>query len=140
MNITEVKNSEWSLSNDDQGSIVEGSDDINQCLYNILFTVPGSDPTRPDFGCEIYKYIDTNPLKNINSMIKAISDAIFKWETRVGISSISYFIQNENIQFGINWTTEIKTGSSGNYTIIPLDENKVAEKGFNYLFDFTITR
>lgn len=140
MNITDVKNSEWSLSNTEQGGIMEGVDDINQCLHNILFTVPGSDPLRLDFGCDIWQYVDKNPLTEINGMAKAIADAIFKWESRVGIKSISYLIEKESIQFNINWITEIKTGSSLNYAIIQDDGGLQAQSGFNYLFDFTITR
>lgn len=48
----------WQVSMDDPAAIVEGVDDIVQSINIILTTIPGSDPLRPEFGSNVYQYLD----------------------------------------------------------------------------------
>ena len=48
----------WQVSMEDPAKIVEGVDDIVQSINIILTTIPGSDPLRPEFGSNVYQYLD----------------------------------------------------------------------------------
>lgn len=84
-NTTDTRN--WQVSIDDPLAIVEGIDDITQCVYIILTTVPGSDPLRPMFGSDVYKYLD-KPLESVRArIIYAVTEAITRWEKRIEVSA-----------------------------------------------------
>lgn len=83
--ITDTRN--WQVSIDDPLAIVEGIDDITQCVYIILTTVPGSDPLRPTFGSNVYKYLD-KPLESVRAqIIYAATEAISRWEKRIEVAA-----------------------------------------------------
>ncbi len=65
---------------------VYGVEDIAQCVYVILSTVPGSDPLRPDFGSAIYKYIDQPTNRAHAQLIYAATRALEKWEKRIKVN------------------------------------------------------
>lgn len=75
----------WQVSITTPGAIVEGVEDIAQCVYVIITTVPGSDPLRPDFGSNLHEYID-KPINEVQPLlIYAISEALKKWEKRIAV-------------------------------------------------------
>jgi phage baseplate assembly protein W len=79
--MNDMKN--WQVSINDPTAIVEGAEDIAQCVYTIITTVKGSDPLRADFGSDVYKYID-KPINEVRPLIiYAVSEAIRKWEQRI---------------------------------------------------------
>lgn len=144
MNIQEVKNSEWGLSIKEYGGIVEGYDDINQCIHLILTTVPGSVPGDPLFGCGIWGYVDKNVGRAVNVLVKLIADSLAAYEPRINVTQISYLYQTldkgaKSVKFFIKWTTSVKRGSDLDYQVINANVQGVPD-GFNYTFDFTIVR
>jgi phage baseplate assembly protein W len=73
----------WQVSINDPATVVEGAEDIAQCVYTIITTVKGSDPLRADFGSDVYKYID-KPINEVRPLIiYAVSEAIRTWEQRI---------------------------------------------------------
>ena len=58
----------WQVSMEDPAKIVEGVDDIVQSINIILTTIPGSDPLRPEFGSNVYQYLD-KPLPSVMGKI-----------------------------------------------------------------------
>lgn len=83
-NVKDTRN--WQVSITDPSVIVEGIDDIAQCVYIILTTIPGSDPLRPTFGSDIYKYLD-RPLETVKAkIIYAATEAVSRWEKRLQIT------------------------------------------------------
>lgn len=75
----------WQVSINDPLARVEGVEDIAQCVYIILTTIPGSDPLRPEFGCNLYRYID-RPVSEAQAMlIYEVTAAIARWETRIKV-------------------------------------------------------
>lgn len=73
----------------DSQTIVEGIDDITQCIHIILTTIPGSDPLRSTFGSNVYKYLD-KPLEAVRAqIIYAATEAIGRWEKRIEITGCS---------------------------------------------------
>lgn len=74
----------WQVSMDDPAAIVEGVDDIVH-----LTTIPGSDPLRPEFGSNVYQYLD-KPLPSVlGKIIYEATTAIGRWEKRLDVTRIS---------------------------------------------------
>jgi phage baseplate assembly protein W len=87
--LADITSADWSLKLGDIGEVVQGLNDINQCIAIILTTPPGSDPLRPTFGADLWRYID-NPLTvAIPSIVREVSVAIAMWEPRVTLQSVS---------------------------------------------------
>jgi len=73
----------WQVSISDTAEVVTDINDIVQAIYLILTTVKGSDPLRPLFGSEVWRYLD-KPMNRVDPMlIYEIYDAVEKWEKRV---------------------------------------------------------
>lgn len=82
--IHDIRNWQVSLSN--SAAIVEGTDDIAQCIYTILATIPGTDPLRPTFGSNICLYIDRPMNEVAPRIIYEAVKAIGKWEKRIKVT------------------------------------------------------
>ncbi|MDR2001392.1 MAG: GPW/gp25 family protein [Prevotella sp.] len=95
-------NKDWSIDIINEGSIVRGADDIIQCFYIILHTIPGSDPLRPDFGSDIYQYLD-KPVNQFSGKFCAqVKNDLEKWEPRVSIKSVGIIRADEHIDVKIS--------------------------------------
>lgn len=75
----------WQVSINDPLARVEGVEDVAQCVYIILTTVPGSDPLRPDFGCNLYRYIDRPTTEAQAMLIYEVVAALNRWEPRINV-------------------------------------------------------
>jgi len=65
--------------------MITDNEDIARCVYAILSTVKGSDPLRPDFGSDVYLYID-KPINEMQPMlVYAVTEALQKWEKRIEV-------------------------------------------------------
>jgi len=112
MNVSDIKSADRSLATANIGDVVEGIDDINQCIVIILSTKKGSDPFRPDFGSNIWEWIDRPLPLAVPNMKRAIFEAIGLWEQRVIVTKVEHAYQNEagasapvhaGIRFNISW-------------------------------------
>lgn len=94
----------WQLSIDSPGAVVEGINDIRQCLFVILTTEKGSDPLRPDFGADIYKAVDL-PAARIAPILKAsILEQVELYEPRVEVLSVSIAYKTEShVAVRLSW-------------------------------------
>ncbi|KKP40316.1 MAG: GPW/gp25 family protein [Candidatus Peregrinibacteria bacterium GW2011_GWC2_33_13] len=101
-NLQDIKSVDWQPKLNEIGSIVEDIDDIDQCIKIILMTRKGSDPHRPEFGSDIWQYIDAPVNVAISNIIREVMDAINIWETRVEIKGITAQIEESNINLQIN--------------------------------------
>jgi len=83
--------------------IVGGLDDINQCVDIILGTPPGSDPHRPDFTCDIQKYLDWPQDRAAAYIVRNARAAILKWEPR--ISDVQFTVSHTlgAIEIIVDW-------------------------------------
>jgi len=99
----EIKYVDWQPKLNDIGEVVQGIDDINQCIYIILTTQKGSVPHRPTFGSNIYQYIDYPVQEAIPNIIREVIDAITEWEKRVEISQVSAELDKANVKIKIEW-------------------------------------
>ena len=71
------------------GNVVQGLNDVNQCIQIILTTPKGSDPLRPTFGADLWRYIDVPINRAIAAIVREVTEAITRWEPRVTVLSIT---------------------------------------------------
>jgi len=101
--LNNIKYADWQPKLNYIGEISEGIDDINQCIAIILMTPKGSVPHRPDFGSDIYKYIDYPVNEAIPNIIRETIDTIKKWEERIDINNVTASIIQEQVKIEIEW-------------------------------------
>ena len=93
--LASIENNTWSISTIGYGVIVEGIAVLRQRIDLALRTTKRSDPLRPEFGSDIYKYIDA-PHKIAIPNIKAeIISALELWVPEVTIISVKHSFNNE---------------------------------------------
>lgn len=95
------------------GEVVEGADDINQCISIIITTIKGSVPLRPTFGSDVHKYIDYPVSEAIPNIIRECTDAISEWETRINIENITVSYIESLIKIKIQWSLRVEKKITG---------------------------
>jgi phage baseplate assembly protein W len=115
--IDDISSVDWQPKLGEIGAVVENIEDINQCIGIILTTPKGSDPHRPEFGSDIYKYIDYPVNEAIPNIIREAIDAINTWEPRVDIKGIKAEVDIANIMLKIEWILK-ETGESKSIEVI----------------------
>lgn len=104
MGVKDINTTDWSLSLRKQGRTVDGVFDIHQSIYIILTTIKGSDPFRPNFGCDIYSRLDKNINSALPSMISDIVVALGIWEQRITVVAVRpEIVSMSNVKFQIEW-------------------------------------
>lgn len=88
--LQDISATNWQLSTRALGEISQGIEDIRQCIGTILTTTKSSDPIRPQFGSDIWRYMDDNVTTAVADMSAEIIDCINKWETRIQIKKLTY--------------------------------------------------
>lgn len=108
---------DWQPKMNSLDEIVEGADDINQCIAIIILTQKGSVPHRPTFGTDIYKYIDYPVNEAIPNIVREVSDAVTAWETRITLNTVIATIKQSAIHIKVEWTLK-ETLTKGETTVI----------------------
>jgi len=109
--ITDITASNWQLSISKLGGVAQGLDDIRQCIQAILTTTQGSDPLRPLFGSQIWKYIDTPVIEGVANISAEILDSVLKWENRIIVKKLVYDIEGSRIDYALT-VTLLESGQS----------------------------
>lgn len=78
----------WSPKLGTLDETVEGLEDIAQAIRIILETPKGSDPLRPLFGSDLWKYIDRPLPAVVPILIRESWDAIRAWEPRALVEKV----------------------------------------------------
>lgn len=101
--VNKIKSQNWSLSTAKQGEIVQDIDDINQCISVILETIKGSDPLRPDFGSDVFLWLDKPiGLAGPNIIAEAIK-SIRLWEKRCNVVKAGIVVDENIITLSVEW-------------------------------------
>jgi phage baseplate assembly protein W len=115
--LADITSADWSLKLGAIGEVVEGIADVEQCLEIIVTTPRGSDPLRPTFGADIWRFIDAPINTALPAIVSELTSAITLWEPRVNLLSVIASpgsIQNSqggaNLQVTVNW--ELKLGGA----------------------------
>jgi len=123
--IADISSADWSLKVGSVGSVVQGINDIDQCIAIILTTPRGSDPLRPTFGADLWQYID-NPISvAIPSIVREVSAAITMWEPRVILQSVNVSPSSDSssqpgahLNVSITWQLKLAGPSSSRITVV----------------------
>jgi uncharacterized protein len=109
--LQDITSADWQLSLT-EGEVVQDFADIQQCIFVILTTEKGTDPTRPDFGCGVYTYIDKPVNFAVPNMKREIAQAIATYERRVKIIRILHTVEEGKVTFKIEWKLSNTTGET----------------------------
>ena len=110
MNIYEVKYSLWSMKIGEFGGIVQGMDDIDQCIDIVVKTRKGTVPLHPEFGCDAWKYIDSPINIARANIVKEVVDSINEFIPVIQLVSVTVNVQNtSNLIIPIEWTLNNST-------------------------------
>lgn len=127
--LTNIQSSSWELMLDSTagggagsglGQVCQSYADVHQCLKIIFSTIPGEDPFRPTFGCDLTQFLDRPLTVAIPAIIGAISAAIADWEPRITLESVDVVASTTNIgtlDVTINWKPDLGSSSSTTTTI-----------------------
>ena len=86
---------DWQPRLGDSG-VVSGLAEIQQAIQIILTTAKGSDPHRPEFGCDIWRYLDQPQNQSTPYLVHATIAALRRWEKRIVLLSVR--VQHEVAQ------------------------------------------
>lgn len=103
ISIQDIRGINWQPKLNAFGEVVEGTEEIDQCIRIILTTQKGSVPHRPEFGSDLWKYLDYPVDLAVPNMVREIIDSIQIWETRIKIISVQPVIENEHVNITIKW-------------------------------------
>jgi uncharacterized protein len=87
--LAEITSADWSLALGAIGEVVQGIADVEQCLGIIVTTPQGSDPLRPTFGANIWRFIDFPINVALPAIVSELTSAIARWEPRVDLVSVT---------------------------------------------------
>ena len=123
--LADIASADWSLKLKALGAVVQGLDDIDQCIAIILSTPPGSDPLRPTFGADLWRYIDNPITSAVPSIVREVSAAITMWEPRVTLESVNVIPVSESsaqsgahLNVSVTWRLKLAGASSSRTTVV----------------------
>jgi len=95
----DITSADWSLMLDTTaaqeglatgvGAMVQGFDDVNQCINIILTTPKGSDYLRPTFGCDIWQFIDAPLTLAVPHIVREVTESLTIWEPRIKVIAVT---------------------------------------------------
>lgn len=98
-----ITSAHWQPELNTSGSIVEGIFDLKQSIQTILLTPKGSDPHRPNFGCDIYKYLDW-PVNQVTPyLVREAVEALKYWEPRISLVQVMVNIEGSQVTLLVKW-------------------------------------
>lgn len=71
---------------------------IRRAIANIIKTPKGTRPFRPDYGCDIQKYLFGNSIFTEYEVNRKIYESITKYEPRVDVISVTTKIDNNSMK------------------------------------------
>ncbi|EAA6914914.1 baseplate protein [Salmonella enterica subsp. enterica] len=85
---------------------VTGADDIAQSIRIILATPKGADPHRPEFGNQLYLYLDWPVDRARPYVIREAVDAIRQWEKRCQVIRVELVTDGEHMTLRVRWRVD----------------------------------
>src|SRR5258708_35137471 len=113
--LADITSADWSLQLGTIGGVVQGIADVEQCLGIIVTTPRGSDPLRPTFGADIWRYIDSPISLALPAIVSELTSAITIWEPRVNLISVTAQSVNDataqsgaHLDVTLNWQLKLR--------------------------------
>ncbi|MBE8611537.1 baseplate protein [Morganella morganii] len=83
--------------------LVTGADSVAQCVRIILRTPKGSDPLRPDFGNDAWRYLDHPVREAVAHVIRESVESLRQWEPRCLNVRVTPLIAGEHVTLQVSW-------------------------------------
>ena len=93
----------WQPTLNADGEVVEGLADVAQAIRIILTTPKGSDPQRPEFGSDIWQYVDWPVTEARPPIAREVREAIRRWEPRAVLLSVDVRPANGRLWVQVRW-------------------------------------
>ena len=94
--VPDIDVADWQARLGEIGGVAEGMDDIDQCIQTILGTPRGALVHDPDFGCDLWKYLDWPPDQARAHVVREIVDAIERFDPRVEVLAVTFGPSNDD--------------------------------------------
>jgi len=107
IDVTTIESADWSPKVGSPGELVEGLDDIAQAIRIIALTPKGSDPHRPEFGCDAWRHLDLPVDIAIPNIIREASDAIAAWEPRIKLKRVTAAPDVSQVTLTVLWEARL---------------------------------
>lgn len=101
--IRNITAADWQPRLGAHGEIVAGVDDIHQCIRTILMTPKGSVPHRPEFGSDIWRYLDLPTGEAIPHVVREGIEALRRWEPRIEVVRMVPLELNAHLHISVEW-------------------------------------
>jgi hypothetical protein len=108
IDVTTIPSADWSPKLGSIGEVVEGLDDVAQCIQIILTTPKGSVPHRPTFGADIWRYLDLPVNLAMPNMIMEASNAITLWEPRAKLVKVTATPDLSDVVLAVEWEAALQ--------------------------------
>ncbi|TYG34152.1 phage baseplate protein [Lonepinella koalarum] len=102
--LTPIPSTHWQLAPDLADGTVWGIDDVHLCIANILSTPKGTDILRPEFGSNHFDYLDQPYDVALPNMVREITQALQKWETRIVVDEVFIDGQAPHFTLTVKWS------------------------------------
>ena len=93
----------FQLSTVGVGALAVGIEDIRQRMFNVLNSIPGSDPFRPLFGCLAYTYTDKPVTTAIPNIKKEIFESLSLWMPEIQVITIAHTADVAQLYFTVSY-------------------------------------
>lgn len=103
VNVDDIRAAWWSPKLGEHAEVVTDDADIAQCIRIIISTPKGRDALRPEFGCDMLRYIDMPVGEAIPGMIYAITEALRLWEPRIEVEGVTARLDGERVYASVQW-------------------------------------
>jgi len=107
-----ITNADWQMSIADVGEVVQGLNDIQQCLQILLSTQKGTVVFRPNFGIDLLFYID-KPINLVKAdLTREIIDQVEIYEPRAIIDQVDATIEESSLLITVTWSSNQGNGTN----------------------------
>lgn len=101
-------------------ALTSGVDDVEEAIRLILSTTPGERRVRPEFGCDLHRFVfDSLTASTYGHIDRAIRVALDRWEPRIAIEAIGFTPDPDGATLFVEITYRIKTTNSIRNLIYP---------------------
>lgn len=114
--LSEIKSADWQKMQNNYGAVVEGIDDIKQCILTILTTPKGSVPLDPNFGCDAWQYIDQPVNQARAHIVREITNALRLNEKRINVTRVSVVITQDAYSAVVRVYYDVKNSAIKDFT------------------------
>ncbi len=139
--LTNIQSSSWEMMLDSTagggpgsglGNVCQALGDVHQTLQIIFSTIPGEDPFRPTFGCDLTQFLDRPLTAAIPAIVGAISASIADWEPRISVTNIDVTASLEvigQLAVVITWQPNLGLINQANSVLGNLTQTTVIKVG-----------